>query len=167
MSLSQALGCLHFDKKPRHLARETPLEFAKAAMAAREARYFDWKLTHAAVVDDLASWVAPDLYVDYEEDGDRVRVWIEVDGEERESLIVRSSDARHAVVDAVVAIWRDGRCAFALAAFEDSDSDVYLIVTTEQARCLRDALGKDFGGALVELPHTLRRRVKKTGTGRR
>jgi hypothetical protein len=150
-----ALACLTYREGEDPVLGESEFgdahAFADAACDSVEALEYDWKLTHEAVLDDMANRAAPDVYADFELlSGDAILLTAEdEDGEQRELKIDRLGErTRDEIVAAFVSLWPGDRRTLVLTPFDDSDMSAYLIVSPSQLQCLRHALGPLFESLL-------------------
>jgi hypothetical protein len=125
--------------------------FACAACDSVEALEYDWKLTHEAVLDDMANRAAPQVYADFEllSDDEILLTAEDEDGEQRELKIDRLGErTRDDLVAAFVSLWPGDRSVLVLVPFDDSDMSAYLVVSADQLACLRGAMGAHFDSVL-------------------
>jgi len=150
-----ALGCLTYREGEDPGLGESEFgdahAFADAACDSAEGFAYDWKLTHEAVLDDMANRAAPDIYADFEllSDDEILLTAEDDDGEQSELKIDRLGDrTRDELVAAFSSLWPGDRHTLVLVPFDDSDMSAYLIVSPSQLECLHRALGPHFDSVL-------------------
>jgi hypothetical protein len=150
-----ALACLTYREGEDRVLGEREFgdahAFADAACDSVEALEYDWKLTHEAVLDDMANRAAPDVYADFEllSDDEILLTAEDDDGAQKELKIDGLGErTRDELVAAFVSLWPGDRSVLVLVPFDDSDMSAYLVVSADQLQCLRDALGGHFDSVL-------------------
>lgn len=141
-----------------HTLLENPLEsdsqWLDALAQCPGVRWFDWRTSPEAAIEELCHWISARAYLDFEELQEGLSVWREENGERVNEVVVKPvprEDADPIVVAFCMALG-DGTSALRITALEGSDSSAYAFVSLPTLRSLEELLGNAFGEVFKVVP---------------